>query len=205
MSSFIDTLSPNKTALILIEYQNEFTSEGGKLHGAVKPVMDATNMLANSVILLNEARSKGIKIVHVPITFTDDYRELSVDSYGILGNVRAGKCFPSSGWGGEIVECMAPAPGEIIIQGKRGLCGFASTNLDFILRQNGIETIALGGFLTNCCVESTMRTAYEKGYKVITITDCTATTSIQAQDAAVTFTYPMFSIPMTHTAFLAKV
>ncbi len=36
-------------------------------------------------------------------------------------------------------------------------CGFASTNLDFILRQRGIQHVALGGFLTNCCVESTMR------------------------------------------------
>jgi nicotinamidase-related amidase len=35
----------------------------------------------------------------------------------------------------------------------------------------------LAGFLTNCCVESTMRVAYEKGYNVITLTDCTAATS----------------------------
>ena len=40
-----------------------------------------------------------------------------------------------------------------MIEGKRGLCGFASTNLDFILRSKGVKTVALGGFLTNCCVE----------------------------------------------------
>ena len=59
---------------------------------------------------------------------------------------------------------MRPAQEDILVDGKRGLCGFASTNLDFILRQNGIRTLALAGFLTNCCVESTMRAAYERGY-----------------------------------------
>ena len=64
-----------------------------------------------------------------------------------------------------------------MIEGKRGLDTFASTNLDFILRSKGIDTIVLGGFLTNCCVESTMRTGYENGYRVITLTDCVAATS----------------------------
>jgi nicotinamidase-related amidase len=63
------------------------------------------------------------------------------------------------------------------------LDGFATTNLDFILRSRGISTIALGGFLTNCCVESTMRTGYEKGYNVVTLKDCTATVSEEEQRA----------------------
>jgi len=41
----------------------------------------------------------------------------------------------------------------VVVEGKRGLDGFASTNLDFVLRQNQIENVVLGGFLTNCCVE----------------------------------------------------
>ena len=81
--------------------------------------------------------------------------------------------------------------------------GFATTNLDFILRGRGISTIALGGFLTNCCVESTMRTGYEKGYDVITLRDCTATVSEEEQKAAVEKNYPMFSKPMTHDEFLS--
>ena len=103
----------------------------------------------------------------------------------------------SRGEGAEIVDVLKPQPGDIVIEGKRGLCGFASTNLDFILRSRGIDTIALGGFLTNCCVESTMRTAYEKGYDVITLTDCTAATRSEEQQAAVSQDYPMFSQPMT--------
>jgi len=49
-------MDPKTTALVLIEYQNDFTSEGGTLHGAVKPV-DATNMLANTVETVKKARA----------------------------------------------------------------------------------------------------------------------------------------------------
>jgi ureidoacrylate peracid hydrolase len=90
------------------------------------------------------------------------------------------------------------------VEGKRGLDAFASTNLDFILRSRGITTIALGGFLTNCCVESTMRTAYEKGYNVITLTDCTATVSEDEQRLAIEKNYPMFSRPVKHEEFLEQ-
>jgi ureidoacrylate peracid hydrolase len=197
-------MDPKKTALVLIEYQNDFTSEGGTLHGAVKPVMDQTNMLANTVETVAKARELGATIVYAPITFTDDYHELSPEPYGILKGVVDSKSFRKGSWGAEIVDVLKPRPEDIVIEGKRGLCGFESTNLDFILRSRGITTIALGGFLTNCCVESTMRTGYEKGYNVITLTDCTAATSPEEQQAAVEKNYPMFSHPLKHDDFLKE-
>ncbi|KXZ48356.1 hypothetical protein GPECTOR_28g763 [Gonium pectorale] len=161
-------------------------------------------MLEKTVKLTEEARKKGITIIHAPIVFSDDYRELAPSPYGILGNVKAGGAFKASGWGGAICDSMKPAEGDVVVEGKRGLCGFASTNLDFILRQRGIRTVAVCGFLTNCCVESTMRSAYERGYNVITLTDCCAATSQEQHDAAVKFTYPMFSHPTTADEFLQK-
>jgi len=207
MSAFPAELSGEKTAIVFIEFQNEFATTGGKLHDAVKPVMDSTNMLVNAKKVLAKARATpgALTPIHAPITFKDDYRELNgKDLFGILANVKGGGCFKASEWGGAICDEMVPLPDEIIVAGKIGLCGFASTNLDFILRQNGITTVALAGFLTNCCVESTMRTAYEKGYKVITLSDCCATTSLEAQEAALKFTFPMFSISMTSDEFIAK-
>ena len=50
-------MNPRSTALVLIEYQNDFTTPGGKLHDAVKPVMEATNMLANTVETVRQARA----------------------------------------------------------------------------------------------------------------------------------------------------
>ncbi len=197
-------MNPKTTALVLIEYQNDFTSEGGALHAAVKPVMDSTNMLANTVETVRAARTLGVQIILVPISFSPDYHELAPNPYGILKGVVDSRAFRKGTWGAEIVDVLRPEAGDVVVEGKRGLCGFASTNLDFVLRHHGITDIALGGFLTNCCVESTMRTGYEKGYGVVTLTDCTATVSEEEQRFAVAKNFPMFSRPLDHGAFLAE-
>lgn len=63
------SLEASETAIVLIEYQNEFTTEGGKLHAAVKDCMDATGTLANSRKLMDTAREAGCTIIHCPISF----------------------------------------------------------------------------------------------------------------------------------------
>lgn len=197
-------LDPSTTALVLIEYQNEFTSEGGVLHNAVAEVMKATNMLDNTVKLVEAARKSGTAIMHAPITFAAGYGELTRHPYGILKGVVDGNAFVRGTWGAAIVDALAPAKDDIVIEGKRGLDTFASTNLDFILRSKGIKTVVLGGFLTNCCVESTMRTAYEHGFEVITVTDCVAATSMDEHKNAIKYDYPMFSKPMASADLIAQ-
>ncbi|BEH01107.1 peroxyureidoacrylate/ureidoacrylate amidohydrolase RutB [Brooklawnia propionicigenes] len=190
------TINPATTALVLIEFQNEFTSPGGVLHDAVAEVMDSTGMLDNTTALVDKAREAGVTIMHAPITFAPGYCELTRHPYGILKGVVDGNAFVKGTWGAAIVDDLTPVAGDILIEGKRGLDTFASTNLDFILRSKGIDTIILAGFLTNCCVESTMRSGYENGYRVITLTDCTAATSTAEQENAIAFDYPMFSEPV---------
>jgi len=190
------TINPATTALVLIEFQNEFTSPGGVLHDAVAEVMDSTGMLGNTTALVDKARKAGVTIMHAPITFAPGYGELTRHPYGILKGVVDGNAFVKGTWGAAIVDDLTPAAGDILIEGKRGLDTFASTNLDFILRSKGIDTIILAGFLTNCCVESTMRSGYENGYRVITLTDCTAATSTAEHENAIAFDYPMFSEPV---------
>ena len=197
-------VDPKRTAVVLIEYQNDFTSEGGVLHDAVKGVMEQTGMLDNTRALVEAAREAGATIVHVPITFAPGYFELSEHPYGILKGVVDSTAFVKGEWGAEIVDSVAPQAGDVVVEGKRGLDTFATTNLDFILRARGIDTIALGGFLTNCCVESTMRTGYEKGYRVITLSDCVAATSPEEHDNAIRFDFPMFSEVMESDALVQE-
>src|SRR5437764_9135189 len=194
-------VDPKSTAVVLTEYQNDFTTEGGALHGAVKGVMDDSNMLENSKRVADEARAAGATIIHAPISFKPGYGELGNHDkvYGILKGVIDSSAFVKGTWGAEICDEMSPEGDDIVVEGKRGLDTFATTNLDFILRSRDIETVMIGGFLTNCCVESTMRSAYEKGYDVITLTDCTAATSAEEQQSATSQDYPMFSQPMTST------
>jgi nicotinamidase-related amidase len=197
-------MDATKTALVLIEFQNDFTTPGGVQHEAVRAVMDQADMLTHSRAVLDGARAAGVTVMHAPISFADGYPEVPADPYGILAGIVQANAFRKGSWGAEIAEAMAPADGEIVIEGKRGLDCFASTNIDFILRQRGITDVAIAGFLTNCCVESTMRSAYERGFRVVTLTDCTATLSPEEQQAAVTKNFPMFSRPMTGAAFLAE-
>jgi ureidoacrylate peracid hydrolase len=191
-----------RTAVVLIEYQNDFASKGGALHDAVQDVMVSTDMLENTRRLVAATRDAGATIVHAPISYVPGYRELALHPYGILKAVVDANAFVKGEWGAEIVDDLAPQEGDVILEGKRGLDSFATTNLDFILRGRGITTIALSGFLTNCCVESTMRTGYEKGYHVITLSDCLAATSPEEHRNAIQFNYPMFSEVMTAQAFV---
>ena len=196
-------MNPDTTALVLIEFQNDFTSEGGSLHGAVQGSMEATGMLANARKALEASRAAGVTIIHSPIAFQAGYHEITSHPYGILKGVVDSSSFVKGSWGCEIVGDVAPIDSDIVIEGKRGLDAFGSTNLDFILRSKGITTVVLAGFLTNCCVESTMRSAYEKGFEVITLTDAVGATSIAEHDNAITYDYPMFSKPTTVDAYVA--
>ena len=122
--------------------------------------MSSTGMMKKTLSVLKAARDSGAKIVHVPISFAPGHGSIN-GRYGILANIKEGKAFEAGTWGAEICDEMTPQPGDIVVGGKTGLCGFASTNLDMVLRQNDVKNVALCGFLCNCCIESTMRTAYE--------------------------------------------
>ena len=70
----------------------------------------------------------------------------------------------------------------MVVEGKKTLDAFHSTGLDYYLRANEIEYVAFTGFHTDWCVESSARSAYDKGYRVIVINDCTATDTQEEQD-----------------------
>lgn len=189
------SLSTKDTAVVFIEYQNEFTTEGGKLYPATKEVMEKNGMLENSTKLLEFCREKGVRVLHTPISFEPGHNEIASKTYGILSNIKDGSAFEAGSSGAEFYEPMKPIAGELIVKGKSGLCSFASTNLEFLLRQHNVKNVILTGFLTNCCVESTMRAAYEKGFKVYTVKDCSAATSLAAHDSAFEHNFGMFSVP----------
>lgn len=197
-------MDPRNTAVVLIEYQNDFASEGGALHAAVAGSMAETDMLENTKKVVDAARGAGATIIHAPISFAGGYKEISGSPYGILKGVVDSNAFVKGEWGSQIIDELAPSDDDIVVEGKRGLDTFASTNLDFILRSKGITTIALGGFLTNCCVESTMRSAYERGYEVVTLSDCVAATSSEEHANAIRYDYPMFSKPMSGEEFAGQ-
>lgn len=196
--------SKNTTALVLVEIQNEFLSEGGILFPLLQGVLAKNRVVENLKHLIDGAREKGMLIVHTPIQFSPDYREMGSAPYGIMKIVKDTGALIQGTWGTEIAPVASRRDDDIVIDGKSSIDAFSGTNLDFVLRAHGITHIALAGQLTNVCIESTMRSAYERGYKVFGITDASATIGISQHEDSITHNWPMFSIPMTHAEFLAQ-
>lgn len=192
----------DKTAIILVDDDNDFLTEGGKLHAAVKQVLDDNSVIDNINDLLKVAKEKGVLVIHVPIMFSSDYVEMGPSPYGIFQVVKETGAFQRDTWGAKVADVLSVNNSDIIIEGKSTTCAFKTTDLKKVLDERGIETIALGGLLTNICIESTMRTAYDMGYNVYTLTDCSATLSEESQKNAVDIDWPMFSKPVTHTEFV---
>lgn len=147
---------PQKSACVFIEYQNEFTSKGGKMYDAVLNVMQKTNMLENSVEVAKKARECGMLVIHAPIMFKADSSDNPNSKLGILAGCKDGSLFTENTWNADFYEKMKPDENDLVVKGKKGLDAFTNTNLENLLISNDIETVILGGFLTNCCVESTM-------------------------------------------------
>jgi len=196
-------MNPHTTALVLIEYQNDFTTQGGVFHDAVKDVMHTSNMLANTATTVEQARALGVKIIHLPIQFAEGYPELTTRDYGILKGVADGSAFRTGSWGADISEAITREAGDILVEGKRGLDGFAYHGPGPGAAQQWHPDPGGGGFPDQLlCRRHGSSQGYEKGYNVVTLIDCTATFTDEQQQAAERFTLPMFSRTLQHTEFL---
>lgn len=197
-------MNEKRTAIVLLELQNDFLSAGGKLYPLLKPLLNEYQVLSNVNQLIAGARAQGMLIAHVPIQFSSDYREMGPTPYGILKAIKDAGALVKGTWGAELAPVINRQDSDFVIDGKSSIDAFAGTHLDFVLRAHGITTIALAGQLTNICIESTMRTAYDKGYQVLGITDATATLGLEDYRLSVQHNWPMFSTPVSHQEFLAR-
>ena len=196
-------MKAKETALILIEFQNEFCKEGGKLFDGVKDEIDRQSTIPNAVRLAEGAREKGALVIHTPFVFNEQYfGEHKME--GIVKAVADGDAFREGTWGAEIIDEMKPKEGDKLVGGKSTLCGFNNTNLEKILKESNIKNVVIGGFLTNFCVESTARTAYDKGYGVTVIKDATAANSSDEQNYVEEKIFPLLGQALSVDQFLSQ-
>lgn len=107
--------------------------------------------------------------------------------------------------GPEIIDELTPQKGDVVVEGEKTFDAFHSTALDYLLRANEIEHVAFTGFHANWCVESSARSAYDKGYWVIVIGDCTGTHTEEEQSYAEKFIFPKIGTVMKSEEFLNAV
>ena len=202
----------DKTAIVLIEPQNDFLTEGGTMYAHIKEQLAERHVIANLQNLLDGARKAGIKIFYCPFhPFDAGFPELKKGGPGCEG-LRGLEMDMEADWGTgawlrgtpgpEIIKELTPQKGDIVVEGKKTLDAFHSTGLNYYLLANEIEYVAFTGFHTDWCVESSARSAYDLGFRVIVIGDCTATDTQEEQDFCEKWIFPKIGKVMGYEIFL---
>jgi len=141
--------------------------------GAPLEVPKARDIVPKLKKLLEEARRAKIPIVYV----CDSHREFDWEF-----SIWPKHCVEGTR-GSEVVDELKPERGDIIVR-KRRYSGFYGTDLEMVLRELGIEEVIVTGILTNICVLFTAADAFMRGFKVVVVRDCTASTSSELHEAA---------------------
>ena len=192
------TRDPETTALILIGYQNDYFSDDGILHGVIQEVERVNHVLDNTLSLIRGLSDSAALIISTPIIFTQDYSELQ-DPVGILKVVKDTKAFCANSKGSETIQAFNEFGDRIKeVPGKRGLNAFSNTQLDELLRQNDIKNIVFAGAVTSVCIDSSARAAYEKGFKVSVLSDCTTGRTMIEQDFYCNDIFPIYAEVLDH-------
>lgn len=190
-----------RTGLLLVDPYNDFLSHGGKLFPLLKEVADEVHLLDNLRTTVAAARAADVQVFYVP------HRRWQPGDYDNWDHpnptqrlVQQRHTFAKGTWGGEWHPDFVPQDGDIIIQEHWGQSGFANTDLDFQLKQQGITHVIVIGLLANTCIESTSRFAMELGYHVTLVRDATAAFKKEMMHAAHELNGPTFAHEILTTA-----
>ncbi|NIA71656.1 cysteine hydrolase [Pelagibius litoralis] len=182
-------LVPARAALLVVDVQNFCTRrDGGEFKGLSEAEIESgyayyfgqveKAALPNMQRLLAACRGAGIEVLYTTIeSLTQDGRDRSLD-YKISGfNI------PRGSWDAKVVEEVAPLGDEMVFA-KTASSVFVATNIDYVLRNLGVEQLAICGLRTDHCVESAIRNACDLGYLVTQVTDACTTFTQDRHDAS---------------------
>jgi ureidoacrylate peracid hydrolase len=201
-------LNPAETAILLVDFQNNFASPEGEHYPSYERIFRETRMLDNSIDLVKRGRALGVQVIQVTEGYTHDYRELDWSNPGLFHRSQIiRKAWKTGTWAVELYEPLHPGPNDrdIILPNRMMVSGFGGNGLDTILRSRGIRNIALGGFSTDGCVYATLISAFDLGYHVYALKDAMASNATQLADMLLQQSYPKYSRVLGHQEFLRMV
>lgn len=180
-----------KRAIILIGYQNDYFAKDGILKSVVEESSKNTNIIENTVNLIKNC--KDFLIITTPILFTEDYSELS-EPVGILKTIKNVGAFKKGSKGAETIDELKDFGDKIMeIPGKQGLNSFINTDLEKILLDNNVNHVYIAGTVASICIDSTGRSAIERGFKVTMLTDCISGRTIFEKEFFCDKIYPLYA------------
>jgi nicotinamidase-related amidase len=202
----VTSYDPGRTALLFIDPYNDFLAEGGKFWPFLKEVATEVGLHDNLKRVTGAIRAAGIKVFIVPHHHSEpgDFDKWAHPTPYQLAS-SAMQIFAKGSWGGEWHPDFAPQADDIVVKEHWVSSGFANTDLDFLLKQNGISHVILIGLIANTCIESTAKFAVELGYHVTLIKDATAAVSHEAMHAAHHINGPTYAHSMLTTDELLSV
>jgi ureidoacrylate peracid hydrolase len=177
-----------RTALIVVDMQNDFGSKGGMFDRAGIDISEIQKTVGPTARVLASARKAGIKVIYLKMAFRPDLSDagphdspawinhlerLNVGKTIKAPNGKESRILIRDTWNTEILKELAPEPDDIVIY-KNRFSGFYQTELDAILKRMGIRHLVVTGCTTSVCVDSTIRDAMFRDYRCVLLADCTA-------------------------------
>jgi nicotinamidase-related amidase len=162
------------------------------------------DVLANSLALIRALAATPTTMIATPIVLEPDYRALA-NSVGILDKIKASGAFKAGTAGAEDIPELAAFGDRITyVKGKVGFNAFSSTLLDRVLKERGIKDVLIAGMATALCIDSTGRAAYERGYSVKILSDCTSARTRAEQEFFCQNIFPLYGGVLDSRQVLAQ-
>ncbi len=178
----------NKSALFIVDMQNDFCTEGGWLHSRGIDISPNRKPIAPLQATIEAFRSQDIPVVWVNWGVRKDLLNIAPslqhahNPHGNETNLARpvpgtrSEVIAAGSWGAEVVSEINPGDRDHQIL-KHRFSAFWDTETDSVLRNLGIKTLFIGGVNMDQCVMTTLEDASFLGYDTILLEDCTATTS----------------------------
>ncbi len=175
-----ERLAPGRTAVIVVDMQNDFCAPGGYIDGIGKDVSTQASIVQPMTALIAAARAVGVPVVWITACYEENLLPPSMVAQKRRLGVEA-ICCARGTWGNDFFG-VTPAGGEAVFA-KNNYSGFSNPAFEQHLRTLGIETLVFCGVQTNVCVESTLREAHSRGFYVTVASDAVASHTAHLHEA----------------------